>query len=1067
MNAQPPPSSSGLSNDDWHRRLLASLRDCGTQRVRPDPVLNWLLVIGVLAAFAVITLVGRRLIDEGFPSPGPGQPRQAPAIVQLLWLAFNVFVLIRIRNKFLRRGWQVSAYSAEEKLMRAGGQRPILYLRSFQLDQRIGRPGWIERIFGTVPLRSAEQGLAKMLDKCGPVIAIGRPDEKLPPLGAARFYVSHDRWQAKVADVAAVSHFVVWATGTTEGLRWEIAHLIASVPPEKIIIWAHPHLLSMWEGDPEVEWSKFRTLLGGLFPKPLPEVLGPARFIYFTSDWEPRLATPPSAGWPALLRVIFGGQDLALAALLCVKDDTVKEDAIFAEANTATAGAGGIGELVGAGPYGAAWKKVAGVLFEDMASYFPWTERFRRAHPILATLWWLGQAPAGLLLFVAGGFGLLMESGRLTRLGSYPGEKLFILTAGVTGLLVGARWSVLSLLRLRGRTPSTVAGPQLSAQASKALEELAQQEKRRRFRFYAIGQLLLGGLWLATTGFFIVEQLFERPAVDRSDSWETFLEVVGVLVAVAVSVRWLVLGVSGLLGRVASARLTWGAALAAALAVAVSLPVAGQWYRQAAANRRAEELLRLTNEVQDESKLRSLLDEINRLHADDPRFQKAREALQAKLLPLDFPYMSPAEKAKHPQVFLEHMKRLEKLAAQGDEQWKASVEQGKVKLVRDMEPFLAGNPELAAIIRKIQEMIGQPIRLDKLQIDLDDPLISFTSDGSALSVLSREKGVVAVVGVQGDKTFGKEQQRIAGLDPPLVLSVPGNRVAGYDRASRKIVVKEIASGKQLAALEGFQSSDPRFLRFSPDESLLAASGFDLVGGRQNNKLQVWDLSTAKIKAAVGNLDRLAADAAISADGKALASVEDQDFGHAMIWELTNPLKVLWKMGPENHDKRIALSPDGQWCARGTTGFGQLLVNNPALQMFMSINRPAFDPERAFSPDGKLLACEADFQGNSFIKYWDLGTKQPVFSQPMGFGSADPKKFRLHYDPRRTLLATCGNDGSDQVLSLWDVGTGKQTGPPANLGPAEVQSLAISSDGQVAAVAQKGGLLSLWKVPAAR
>jgi hypothetical protein len=31
----------------------------------------------------------------------------------------------------------------------------------------------------------------------------------------------------------------IWTTGHTEGLRWEIKHLLESVPPQKLFLWLH------------------------------------------------------------------------------------------------------------------------------------------------------------------------------------------------------------------------------------------------------------------------------------------------------------------------------------------------------------------------------------------------------------------------------------------------------------------------------------------------------------------------------------------------------------------------------------------------------------------------------------------------------------------------------------------------------------------------------------------------------------------------------------------------------------------------------------------------------------
>src|SRR5262249_52069179 len=169
------------------------------------------------------------------------------------------------------------ARRADASLTRAGAKRPVFYLRSFALDDVVGRPSILELLVNFQPF-NPEQTMTGVIGRCGPVLAIGRPGEALPALGAARFYVTHELWQEKVADVATVSQFVVWASGTTLGLQWEITHLLRSLPPEKLILWAHPHLLDLDANEREVEWSRFVDGFGALFPRPLPRRLGDTRF---------------------------------------------------------------------------------------------------------------------------------------------------------------------------------------------------------------------------------------------------------------------------------------------------------------------------------------------------------------------------------------------------------------------------------------------------------------------------------------------------------------------------------------------------------------------------------------------------------------------------------------------------------------------------------------------------------------------------------------------------------------------------------------------------------------------
>ena len=263
----------------WHEALLASLHETGMPQTQPPR--RWPLILGLAGVLAVSQLVNQLL---GLVI------KDAPPQVQAdIWLVVGLVLLplIGIPAAQLRRRVQQSrARLAEQSLQKAGAKRPVFYLRSFRLDQAIGQPTVLELI-SNVNSANPEQQLTQVLTKTGPVIAIGRPGEELPSLGAARFYVANDRWQEKVADVATVAQLVVWASGTTLGLQWEITHLIAQLPPEKLVLWAHPHLLDLDPDEREVEWARFVDGLGTLFPKPLPKPLGETRFFAFGPDFEP------------------------------------------------------------------------------------------------------------------------------------------------------------------------------------------------------------------------------------------------------------------------------------------------------------------------------------------------------------------------------------------------------------------------------------------------------------------------------------------------------------------------------------------------------------------------------------------------------------------------------------------------------------------------------------------------------------------------------------------------------------------------------------------------------------
>lgn len=147
---------------------------------------------------------------------------------------------------------------------------------------------------------SYEQILAFAFRKLGPVIAIGKPEERLPELGALREYVEEDRWKKRVTELAAKSRLVVMQIGTSDGLIWELGRLVNRFKPEKLIL-AVPQRTRGWrrfiriglERKRQKTYRVFRQKTVSVFPQPLPERIGRSQFIYFESKWRPRLSKPP------------------------------------------------------------------------------------------------------------------------------------------------------------------------------------------------------------------------------------------------------------------------------------------------------------------------------------------------------------------------------------------------------------------------------------------------------------------------------------------------------------------------------------------------------------------------------------------------------------------------------------------------------------------------------------------------------------------------------------------------------------------------------------------------------
>ena len=115
-------------------------------------------------------------------------------ILLVIWpsLLFAAYLIVRA-NRMDTADGEVQA--KEDR------RAPVLYLRAFRTDERYGVWWWLKlHLMGHVLLErtTQEEAVTGFLRRIGPVIALGRPGESLPPLGATRIYVPNAEWQSRV-----------------------------------------------------------------------------------------------------------------------------------------------------------------------------------------------------------------------------------------------------------------------------------------------------------------------------------------------------------------------------------------------------------------------------------------------------------------------------------------------------------------------------------------------------------------------------------------------------------------------------------------------------------------------------------------------------------------------------------------------------------------------------------------------------------------------------------------------------------------------------------------------------
>jgi hypothetical protein len=119
----------------------------------------------------------------------------------------------------------------------------VLYLRSFTDDSSRAEtevlmwPGPMGVILNlTASRQTQEEQLAAALSAAGPVVALGRPGDRLPGLGACRMYVPDDGWRETIVDLLRRARLVVMVLGPGRNLEWELVQAVRIVPPERLAL---------------------------------------------------------------------------------------------------------------------------------------------------------------------------------------------------------------------------------------------------------------------------------------------------------------------------------------------------------------------------------------------------------------------------------------------------------------------------------------------------------------------------------------------------------------------------------------------------------------------------------------------------------------------------------------------------------------------------------------------------------------------------------------------------------------------------------------------------------------
>lgn len=178
--------------------------------------------VGTLTLKCTLVMAGILTVGEGISRVNTGDWTMGLVLdVAGFALLTYCYLPVELLERWVRRRDEV-AFAGHAKT------DAMLYLRSFADDElRLYSPfGRLGPGFRFIPGRIPFERLmtACLTDRSG-LLGVGRPDERLPMLGAQRTYWPHDAWQEAIRTTATRVDGLLVLAGRTPSLSWEMGQL--------------------------------------------------------------------------------------------------------------------------------------------------------------------------------------------------------------------------------------------------------------------------------------------------------------------------------------------------------------------------------------------------------------------------------------------------------------------------------------------------------------------------------------------------------------------------------------------------------------------------------------------------------------------------------------------------------------------------------------------------------------------------------------------------------------------------------------------------------------------------
>jgi hypothetical protein len=118
-------------------------------------------------------------------------------------------------------------------------KKNTLYLRSFKLDEHVVsefKPFFTRFLPAPSIKNTLELTIVKSVYNYSALIAVGNPNDTLPPLGAIREYLSEEDWRPFVMTEIGAAERILFQCGPSQHTKWESEQIISTKSVEKLVL---------------------------------------------------------------------------------------------------------------------------------------------------------------------------------------------------------------------------------------------------------------------------------------------------------------------------------------------------------------------------------------------------------------------------------------------------------------------------------------------------------------------------------------------------------------------------------------------------------------------------------------------------------------------------------------------------------------------------------------------------------------------------------------------------------------------------------------------------------------